>query len=96
MLSNQEIININSVLAILYNGVNVAPLKQNEANILTYNSNEYQTTYDLLTSNSFKGRKDLNKIPLLKELATQNNITIIDNPAIQNQPINKFYTITSA
>ena len=96
MLSNQEIININSVLAILYNGINIAPLKQSEAHTLNYNQNEYQTTYDLLTSNIFKGRKDLNKIPLLKELATQNNITIIDNPTIKNQPINKFFTITSA
>ena len=89
MLNDNQKVQINYVLGVLLNGINVRPITNFEYNNLNWNSNEYQTTYDLYSSKSF--RNDVSKLGTIKDLASQAGITIIEPDIVKSEPKGKFF-----
>ena len=89
MLTENQKVQINYVLGVLLNGINVRPITSFEYNNLNFNINEYQTTYDLYASKSF--RNDVSKLGTIKDLASQAGITIIEPEIMKSEPKGKFF-----
>ena len=89
MITQEQKVLINHVLGVLLNGINVRPITNFEYNNLNFNLNEYQTTYDLYASKSF--RNDISKLGTIKDLASQAGITIIEPEIMKSEPKGKFF-----
>jgi len=89
MLNQEQKSLINVVLSILLGGINIRPITSFEFNNLNWNINEYQTTYDLYASKSF--RNDLSKLTTIKDIATQAGYTITEPIATVKEPKGKFF-----
>ena len=89
MITEEQKTQINYVLVVLLGGINIRPITSFEYNNLNWNLNEYQTTYDLYASKSF--RNDISKLATIKDLASQVNITIIEPSIVKQEPIGKFF-----
>jgi hypothetical protein len=89
MLNDNQKVQINYVLGVLLNGINVRPITNFEYSNLNWNANEYQTTYDLYASKSF--RNDVSKLATIKDLASQAGITIIEPAIFKTEPKGKFF-----
>jgi hypothetical protein len=89
MLTQEQKALINYVLGILLNGINIRPITSWEFNNLNWNQNEYQTTYDLYASKTF--RNDISKLATIKDIATQAGYTIIEPIATVKEPKGKFF-----
>jgi hypothetical protein len=89
MLTQEQKSLINVVLSILLGGINIRPINSFEFNNLNWNQNEYQTTYDLYASKSF--RNDVSKLGTIKDLASQVSITIIEPEIMKSEPKGKFF-----
>lgn len=89
MLNQEQKVLINYVLGILLGGINIRPITTIEYNNLNFNINEYQTTYDLYASKSF--RSDISKLGTIKDIATQAGYTIIEPIATVKEPKGKFF-----
>ncbi len=89
MLNQEQKVLINDVLGVLLGGINIRPLTTIEYNHLNFNINEYQTTYDLYASKSF--RSDISKLGTIKDLASQVGITIIEPEIMKSETKGKFF-----
>jgi len=89
MIDESQKSQINYVLGVLLGGINIRPITSFEYNNLNWNLNEYQTTYDLYASKSF--RNDASKLDAIKDLASQVNITIIEPSVFKQEPKGKFF-----
>ena len=89
MLNENQKVQINYVLGVLLGGINIRPITNFEYNNLNFNQNEYQTTYDIYASKSF--RNDISKLGTIKDLASQAGITIIEPDIVKNEPKGKFF-----
>lgn len=89
MLNDNQKSQINYVLGILLGGINIRPITNFEYSNLNWNLNEYQTTYDLYASKSF--RNDISKLGTIKDLATQAGITIIEPNIVKSEPKGKYF-----
>lgn len=89
MLNDNQKTQINYVLGVLLGGVNIRPITNFEYSNLNWNLNEYQTTYDLYASKSF--RNDISKLDTIKELASQAGITIIEPNIVKVEPKGKYF-----
>ena len=89
MLNENQKVQINYVLGVLLGGINIRPITNFEYNNLNFNQNEYQTTYDIYASKSF--RNDVSKLGTIKDLASQAGITIIEPDIVKNEPKGKFF-----
>ena len=89
MLNQDQKSLINVVLSILLGGINIRPINSFEFNNLNWNQNEYQTTYDLYASKSY--RNDISKLGTIKDIATQAGYTIAEPIAIVKEPKGKFF-----
>lgn len=89
MLNDNQKTQINYVIGVLLGGINIRPITNFEYSNLNWNINEYQTTYDLYASKSF--RNDISKLGTIKDLATQAGITIIENEVFKNEPKGKYF-----
>lgn len=89
MLNDNQKVQINYVLSVLLGGINIRPITNFEYSNLNFNINEYQTTYDLYASKSF--RNDISKLGTIKDLASQAGITIIEPAVFKNEPKGKFF-----
>jgi hypothetical protein len=92
MTQEQKVL-INYVLGVLLGGINIRPITSFEYNNLNFNINEYQTTYDLYASKSF--RNDVSKLGTIKDLASQVSITIIEPEIMKSEPKGKFFIARS-
>ena len=89
MLTQEQKSLINIVLSILLGGINIRPINSFEFNNLNFNQNEYQTTYDLYASKTF--RNDISKLATIKDISTQAGYTIIEPDATVKEPKGKFF-----
>ena len=89
MLNDNQKVQINYVLGVLLGGINIRPITNFEYSNLNFNINEYQTTYDLYASKSF--RNDISKLGTIKDLASQAGITIIEPEIMKSEPKGKFF-----
>jgi len=89
MITQEQKVLINYVLGVLLGGINIRPITSFEFNNLNFNINEYQTTYDLYASKSF--RNDVSKLGTIKDLASQVSITIIEPEIMKSEPKGKFF-----
>ena len=89
MITQEQKVLINYVLGVLLGGINIRPITSFEYNNLNWNINEYQTTYDLYASKSF--RNDISKLDTIKDLASQAGITIIEPAVVKAEPKGKFF-----
>jgi len=89
MLNQDQKSLINVVLSILLGGINIRPITSFEFNNLNWNQNEYQTTYDLYASKTF--RNDISKLATIKDIATQAGYSIIEPIATVKEPKGKFF-----
>ena len=89
MITQEQKVLINYVLGVLLGGINIRPVTSFEYNNLNWNINEYQTTYDLYASKSF--RNDISKLDTIKDLAIQAGITIIEPVIVKAEPKGKFF-----
>lgn len=89
MLNDNQKSQINYVLGILLGGINIRPITNFEYSNLNFNLNEYQTTYDLYSSKSF--RNDISKLDTIKNLANQAGIAIIEPNVVKSEPKGKYF-----
>jgi hypothetical protein len=89
MLTQEQKVLINYVLGVLLGGINIRPINSFEFNNLNFNVNEYQTTYDLYASRTF--RNDVSKLATIKDISLQAGYTIIEPIATVKEPKGKFF-----
>ena len=89
MITQEQKSLINVVLSILLGGINIRPINSFEFNNLNWNQNEYQTTYDLYASKTF--RNDISKLATIKDIANQAGYTITEPIATVKEPKSKFF-----